>query len=450
MGLLSEYHGQSNFPAQFNTGTNFDLATGKFQPGKNGKWYLNGGLYVTAGFTGRNNLYKTALAGSLLARVLLNYQDSEAFVYESEFSIPDKYRYNDFAPVDRPVHDQILFRNRADMHLGEWMEFIQELGEKKLAHKKDYIVEAPFFDPETMKPARILKPTFCVVDSFSKAQGVREEERYDDNDIEDPTMNMLYMADGGLKTRITRQLPTLATRYGFYFILTAHIKDNKADLANPRSKPSKQFQHMKVKDKLVGVGSDFSFLMTALVQNLSASALTDSKDNCMYPANTGVGSPPLEVQEVPSVMLRCKNNTTGTQINWIISQYQGLLNEVTNFHYLKKAKKGLVESGLNFATNLTPTEQFTRKTLREITDKNYMLRRALEILSQINYIQTNWFLPKLPKTIAMPIKQIAELLTKHTKPAINDILNSTGTWSYAKQDREYMSVFDIVELLNKA
>ena len=69
-------------------------------------------------------------------------------------------------------------------------------------------------------------------------------------------------------------------------------------------------QYMKQSDKLKNVGSNFTFLTTALIQTLKASVLQDSNKECLYPTQF---STDMEVNRVDTAMVRCKNNAAGNQ-----------------------------------------------------------------------------------------------------------------------------------------
>ena len=77
----------------FNTDTMFDLQVGGAQRGRDGLWYLNGGLGPSiAGIHSFGGMYKSTLAGSLGFRVASIYQ-SKAIVADSEDAISrDKAR----------------------------------------------------------------------------------------------------------------------------------------------------------------------------------------------------------------------------------------------------------------------------------------------------------------------------------------------------------------------
>lgn len=449
MSLMDSFREKIGFTPYVNTGTIFDLATGKYVRGLNGKFYLNGGLSLILGITGRGQTYKSSIAGSLMSNTLFRYDGLEASVFESEFTIPDATRYDDFVP--EPVSDRIAFYNRASMNLGDWYEHIKKIGEEKLKSKKEYMVESPFLDPITCKPYRVWLPTICMVDSWSKAGSSKEDDMYGGkNKVDDSSMNTLYMQEGGVKTRIMRALPTLASKYGIYVVLTAHV-GNKIDM-DPYNKAPKQLQYMKGTDKIRNVGSEFEFLTTTLMQTAGVqNLLTADRKESLYPYGR---SPLTEVNEINAVMVRCKNNASGATTPYVVSQYQGILNYVTYFHLLRKNKNfGLTETrgkeGTEYTPILTPDKSVTRKNIRETTNRDYEICRALEIIAQICFIQNYWSSFGMPEYVFTPIQKIAEKLQKSSSPAISDILNSEGHWSWGKRERPYMSTMDVLELVSK-
>lgn len=427
-----------------NTGTLFDMYTGAFRPGMDNKWVLDGGLSQALGIMGRGQTYKSGIAGSLMANAMLTHPESVAYVYETEGTINSEARYNDFVPRDTPVSDRIVFTNTTTGSLTDFYNDFNKLVEEKLSHKKDYIVESPFLDPKTGKPFKTWIPTFVLIDSFSRASVNKGDEALSENDIDDSALNTLYMLNGNAKTKIMSDLPSKASKAGIFTILTAHVGDqiNMSSF----TPPPKQMQYMKQADKLKNVGSNFTFLTTALIQTMKASVLQDSNKQCMYPTKFSTA---MEVNRVDTSMVRCKNNAAGNQLPFILSQYQGILNSVTNFSYLRDQKDyGLIQAGnRGYAPVLMKDTIVGRKNLRESCEDNYKLRRALELVAQLCFIQTCWSTWNLPEYIRMPVEHFAELLDKSEKCSTDRVLNSTGVWSTSKQDRERLTIMDVLEIL---
>lgn len=48
----------------------------------------------------------------------------------------------------------------------------------------------------------------------------------------------------------------------------------------------------------------------------------------------------------------------------------------------------------------------------------------------------------------MPIEQFAELMTHSEKCGVDRVLESTGVWSTSKQDRERLTILDVLNILS--
>lgn len=431
-----------------NTGTLYDYLTGKFRYGIKNTWVLDGGLPQCFGLSGRGQTYKSGTAGTLFARAMGIHQNAEGMVYETEGAVSGAERYDDFVgPFGSPISNRITFRNATDYSLTGFYDDFVKITEEKIKHAKDYMVESPFLNPATNKPYKIFIPTFMFVDSFSRARGDKSNELYDENSVDDSAFNMSAMADGAVKTRVMNDLPNRAARSGCYVILTAHV-GNKMDL-NPYAPTPKQLQYMKNTDKLKSVGSAYEMLTTVLMQTIGAKVQQNKDKNCEYPTSF---STPNEVNEVTTTLIRCKNNAAGTVFPFMISQYQGILDAVTNFHFLRNNKNwgmNVFGNQQEFSTYLSPDTKLTKKNLREITDKDYAVARGLELTAQLCFIQTLWSTWKMPDYVHMKPMDFAERLMNSGTETVNRVLQSTGVWSTSKQERERLTIMDVLAFLDQ-
>ena len=444
--LLDNLKKQTTMVPYINTGTIFDIMTGRFRPGTHDNWILDGGLSQCLGISGRGQTYKSGLAGSFLARALLNYKDAEAYVYESEGTIANASRYDDFVPEDSPVSGRIAFMNSTNCSLTGFYEHFKEIVEEKLKHKSDYFVESPFLNPLTGKPLRCWYPTFILVDSFSRATADAGDLQIQNNGIDDSKLTTYYLFNGNVKSRIMNDLPSRASKAGVYVIMTAHVGD-KVDM-DPYSPSPKQLQYMKGSDRMKNVGSNFEFLTTALIQTIKATCLQTPDKKCMYPTK---GSTDVEVNQVDSTVIRCKNNASGFMTPFVVSQYQGILNEVTNFNILRKYKNyGMEVRGNNqsFTPCLLKDQNITRQSIRSFSN-NYRVCRGLEILAQLCFIQNCWGTQRMPEYITTPPEKLAELLTTSKSMTVDRVLESTGVWTFGKSEREHLTLLDILALVSK-
>lgn len=449
MGILNIVKRSENpvtFVPYINTGTLFDMATGKFRTGCGNTFVLDGGISSCMGISGRAQTYKSGIAGSLVANAMLVHPQAEALIFDSENTISGPERYDDFTPVSNPISDRIGFYNSTTTNLTDFYDKIKQIADAKLANKKDYIVESPFKDIDG-RPIKVWIPTFVLIDSFSRARSNKGDDQFDKNSVDDSAMNTFYLYDGGVKSRIMNDLPTRAAKAGIYVIMTAHVGD-KMDLDQYNPSP-KQLQYMKNSDRMKNVGSNFEFLTTALLQTNKATVLQDSNKHCLYPTASSTDS---EVNQVDTTLVRCKNNSAGVQIPYVLSQNQGILKNVTNFQLLRNCKNfGMNVKGNNqgFSPLLLPDLTLTRNNIRDTFDNNYRAARAVELISHLCFIQNYWSTYRMPEFVHTPIDKFAELLTHNEKMSVDRVLESTSVWSTSKQERERLTILDVLAFLTK-
>ena len=432
------------------TATLYDLGTGAYIPTVDGHMALNGGIATTNGYVGRPQRFKSTVALTLVLGAACIYRDLEVIIYDTEFSLtPDRIRAlipNQAMADDvmarvvliNPAHD--VGKDLETFHA----EVVLKLANDKIKRSKDYMVTLPFIDPKTGKARTMLRPTIVVTDSWSRAQTGKAWDTMTENLATDSATNMMAMYEGNVKTKLMGQMPNLGNRSGIYFVFTAHMGD-KFNL-NPMSPSIKDQQYMKQDDKIKGVGSNFGFLTSALLDLRNSKVLQDSKKECNYPLQM---SHPTEVNQVEMMIVRGKNNSAGGMLDLVMSQNSGILNSVTNFHYLKEGKSPAMLGGpINYQTLLQPKVNLTRTNIREKA-QDYETSRALEILTQLVFIQTRWTVNGGPVDFRMSPDKFAEKLMGNKTPSVDDILNSRGYWTYSEDPRKFMSLYDILEVLQK-
>ncbi len=446
MGLLSivDIH-DAPMQCYLNTGTLFDLQTGEFVPGTHGGMVLNGGLGLSNAFVGRKQMYKSTEMLSYIVRAMSYYTDAEAIVKDTEEALK-KERVLGFSPFDNiaQLRKNLVITSSVDMTPEEWFVKVKVIHDEKVKHRDDYLVETPLVDPQTNKPIMMLKPTILGVDSWSQMMSGKTQDTYDSVELGSSDTNMVFMTDGRIKKMMIAQMPNLAARGGLRFMLSAHVGD-KFDM-NPRAPSAKDLQYMRSSDKIKEVGSNFSFLMSNSTEMRSVEVLMhDNKEDTIYPNK---GSNPMELIEVISVMLRNKNNQSGTQLSTVVSQKKGILSDLTHYHYLRKHGKyfGLLGGDRNHKPALLDVS-LSRTTVREkLVDPQ--LCRALELLAQLCYIQNNWILdPNYEVDFTMTPDKLGELLLVASSPTIRDILQSRGYWTYDKTNLQpYLSLYDVLAI----
>jgi hypothetical protein len=443
MGLLDSIDfKESAFQPYLNTGTLLDVQAGVFIPGSHGGMILNGGLSTTNAVVGREQMFKSTELMSYIVRAMKHYPQSECFIYDTEYA-QKKDRLIKFSTFsDYNTFDgRLKISTPAEETAEEFFEKVKAMCAYKLANPKDFMVDSPLLDPRTGNPMKVWIPTFVVFDSWSEmtsgnVQGILETKVLGSSDT-----NMIFMKDGIIKKMMLSQIPRLATMAGVYFMMSAHL-GNKFEL-NPRVTSPKSLPFMKAADKPKEVGSNFNFLMSNYLEMRKVEVLVDDKIP-IYPTD---GSSDSELSEVTAIMLRCKNNMSGTLLPMVVSQTSGIMSDLSNYNYIRKNEYfGLLGSKVHHKPAMTDIS-VGRTTIREkLNDPK--LAHAIELLAQLCYIQNNWVQsPGAEVNFSMKPEVLAEKLLASDSPTTSDILESRSWWTYDKTNKQpYLSLYDVLAI----
>lgn len=449
MGLLNTIRGEQGLGSiNYNTGTLFDYHVGSVQHGFDDKFYINGGFgNCITGWSGKGGLFKSTLTVGLVMNAMGIYNDCDGLLDDTEDAISrDPIRIANFSPYrEVNIESSLDIVSGTIYDIDKMTDYIKNLCVQKDKNRKDFIVETPFVDKQGVRKKAWI-PTFVVIDSFSELEGATERAMLDEHGITGKKTKTMWMVDGASKTIFIRSMRKYCEKYGICMVLTAHIGKNiEIDTYGPTPK---QLQHMNQSDRLKRVGSEFEYLTGLYMQTMKASFIQDSAKNAFY--QKGDNTPDTDINEVLAKVIRGKNNISGTILPYVISQTHGLLPEVTNYHYLKiNGMFGMGGSLQKQYMLALPDISISRNTLRELCDSSYELRRALEITAQYLFIKQTWAIDKLPFNFKLSAEELFDKITNSNSIKMEDILNSRGYWTYLKDDREYMSPFDILMKLGE-
>jgi hypothetical protein len=459
MSLLSSLDLQeSGDLMNFNTGSLFDLPSGRYVPGIDGNWYLNGGLasHVNA-VVGPNGAFKSTTACSFVMRSASIYKSSDVLIHDTENSL-DKDKSRAYHMAEELYSPEIESRTRwikgIDYTLGrakdkkletyDIYDVVKQICDLKETHRKDMIVETPFIDPKTNGPLKMWIPTYFFIDSLTELVTAIEEDALNGANTNFSDTNTVAMADGNKKTLFIHAMRKMCQKYGIVFVVTGHYdKVVQMDMYNPTPKET-TFALRDYKTK--GCGSKLKFL-SSLYARTQAALLLDSAKEPLYACNSGGGS--RDVMEVGITLERCKTANAGEVTPFVETQSEGLLNAVTNYHYLRihdyYALNGNKQKQQVF---LLPDVTISRNTIRQIASADAKLRRALEIAAQYCYIRNNWNVKDYPVRFDIePQALFDKLNSDKNKNVINDILTSRGYWTFkGESDIPYMDLFRVLEL----
>jgi len=451
-----EFNEIEPYKIHYNLGALFDITTGNYVKGLRGETILNGGLSVLTAIVGRGNTFKSTILHYMLLSASSKVAESGSLpyinTYDTEMSIGlDRLlslskRFKAYENIDI-LDEGVWSVTDKSHHLGnEWFTILKDFLKKdKIKNKKNYTVNTPFVNKKG-KVISTIFPTFGEIDSISEFETADIEEIQNKNEIGDSGGNTIHMRLGLAKTRLLMELPGLCNSSAHYLLMSAHLGDGIPIQAGPYNVVTKKLQHMKSGDKIKGVTEKFFFLPNTVWQTLSTSILMNQNTKGPeYPkTRTEQDSDPKDLNLVTMKLLRNKSGPSGLTINLIISQSEGVLPTLSEFHYIKENKRfGLEGNNVTYNLILYPSVKLGRTTVRELIDTDPKLRRAIKITSDILQIKQHY----LNNDIIVPdLKDLYEKIEKEY--GWDKILDTRDYWTFNQYEHEvpFLSTMDILNM----
>lgn len=439
-----------------NVGCLMDYPTAAILKGVKGESIVNGGMSIFTAVVGKGNTFKSTIMHymtlSAAAAACASGTYTYINVYDTEVNLsPERYvklshRFDIFKDRDI-VEDGICSITDKTHHLGnEWFKILKTfLKEHKIKNRKQFMVTTPFLDKEG-KQIQTLFPSFSEVDSISEFETADIIDIQDKNQLGDSAGNTIHMRSGLAKTRLMMEIPSVCNSAAHYMGMTAHVGKDIPIQTGPVAIPDKKLQHMRAGEKIKGVADKFFFLPTALWQTTSSTALNNQNTKGPeYPRRRDLpdeGSSDLNLVKLK--MLRNKFGGSGFTLDIIVSQSEGVLPSLTEFHYIKENDRwGLEGSLTNYHLDLLPDVSLSRTTVREKIDNDPKLRRAIKITADL--LQLKQYFTDYQYKIPTP----KELYDKIKENYDWDTLFATRDfWTYNQYDCPvpYLSTVDLVHM----
>jgi len=446
------------FKIMYNVGCLLDIPTGTYIKGAHGESILNGGLGVLTAIAGRGNTFKSTLAHymvmSAVDKIVASGYKPYINTYDTEmnFSID---RLENFTNNFDYLKGLDIFNNGIwtitdkTKHMGnEWYTLLRDfLKNDKLKNKKEYTVDTPFISPKG-EIIKTIFPSFGEIDSMSEFETSDIQEIQNKNELGESGGNTIHMRLGLAKTRLLMELPSLCNNTGHYMVMTAHLGQDTSIQQSQYSTPAKKLQYMRMGEKIKGVTDKFFFLPNLFWQTVSSSSLNNqSTKGPEYPklkGNQEEGSHDLNIITIRQ--LRNKSGPSGTVLSIIVSQSEGILPSLTEFHYIKENDRfGLDGSNLSYNLVLYPEVKLSRTTVRNLIDSDYKLRRAIKITADLLQMTQLW------RANGMSVPTPNELYNKlKDKYDWNILLETRDWWTFNndKIEKKFLSTMDLINMYN--
>lgn len=432
-----------NFPV----GALLDIPTGEYLTGTHDQRVLLAGLANITGVVGPGNCFKTTIMRymilSALARMFYVIKDDGYYSsYDTEINVYENRPFMLTQQFDafkgRNILDEGLWQitNKVEYPGNEYWSVVKQYLKEKTENKKKKMFKTAFLSRDKVSPMEVPCPTMNDFDSLTHFITSDVEKTLETTELGDSAGNTVFMRQGLSKAKMLMEMPSVAGANFNFFAFTAHIGQAIAMPSGPGTPPPrKQLSSMRQGEVIKGVTNNFFYLLHNCWMIDHASPFINQGTKAPeYPYEPGDEQPgDQDLNIVTMKQLRGKNGGTGFAIQLLVSQREGVLPYLSEFHYCKLHDRyGLEGSDRNYQLSLCPDVSLSRTTVRSKLRESKKLQRAMEITSQLCQIEI--FHPFLRKTLMKP----GELYAKLTELGYDwdFILNETRSY-HTLDDEEY-------------
>lgn len=424
-----------------------DHQTGRYLRGKNGAWYLNGGLHHIMGWCGRGNTFKTTIAAFVSIVVAIRQAVEWFEVFDTEMSFSHT-RLDDFL-VNIPEANALLVSRGLDPiyaadllgegkwnittlveHLGdEWWKDRRDDAEDRMKVKEKDMRTTPFLNLDGSF-RKTTNPWIWLVDSFTEMKVQSVENMHNKSVVGNSDLNTEAMKSGAAKSQMMAQMPIVAGRGNYFISLTAHVGDEiKMDQYAPSHR---KLAGLKGDLKLKGIPEKFTFLTNNCYMATATGPLLDDQKMPKFPhPNKEPTKGDTDLQIVRFEQLRGKSGPTGYFLDLIFSQTEGLLVGLTEFYFILELCKGygldIKGNNMGFRLDIYPDLYFTRRNVRQLLLEDPMFARAMSITAACAYM--HWYWVRHPSEMRMPMADLYSRI-KDQGYDWNEILTNTVEYWY--------------------
>lgn len=434
-----------------NMGCLLDVPTGRIVRGKRGESILNGGLPFVTGIVGKGNTFKSVFGNFFMLQALNRYASAKAVEYDTEASatlarvLQLAMRMEHLAGVDLEKEGRLFLTDNTVMAGDEFFDQLKDMCSEHIKTVKKHQRTLPFLDEEG-KEIVLPSPIVNFIDSFSMFSTSKVQKIYDDNRLGDGAANTDALRSAGHKTQMLMQVPTLTGQSSLFLLMTAHVgKRHQLDMYAPPDDKLAFLKHNAIKN----VPEKFTFLTNNLWYVYRSSLLVNRGTKAPeYPRDSSdnmEGDTDMMVITVQN--LRGKNGPTGLPFDIVLSQREGFLVGLTEFHYLRtNGRYGITGSDRHYVVDLAPDISLSRTTVRRAIDDSYRLQRAMQVQSEMLQMQQIWDDPEGVFCTPMELRDDLTAMGYN----VDELLESTrGYWVFEEDEkglRPFLSTMDLMRM----
>ena len=453
--LRPSFETAPNVKILINIGALLDVPTGYYITGIYGESILNGGLGLLTGVVGTGNLFKSTVLNYMMLSAMdkiyyatptsASTYDTEVNVHETALKRFTK-NFERFKDLDLFEIGAWNISDKTIYYANQWYEVLKKFLKIKLDNTSKLLKETPFPTRDGKELLKIRIPTFSAIDSFSEFETEDVAKIQNDNELGESGGNTIHMRQGLAKTRFLMELPATTMAMEHFVLLTAHVGKDITMASGPIPQaPVRKLAHLKNGDKIKGVTDKFFFLMSNCWQAINATPMIkqDTKTT-EYPKNPDDNrTGDLDLNMVTLRQLRAKAGPSGTMVELIVSQKEGVLPSLTEFHYIKGMDRfGISGTLQHYNLDLLPDVKISRTTVRGKIDENPQLRRALNITSELCQLHQY---QRHTDVLCKPLELYNDL--KAMGYDWDVLLNTRGWWTL-NNDKQSIPFLSTLDLLN--
>lgn len=444
-----------------------DIPTGIWLEGMKGEKLLCGGMSAFEGQTGGGNTFKSTITYhrilSSYNRLTITGRPSSISVNDTEQNVQKSamLRWLDKFPAlkarDILINGELQITDKTmmagDDNWNKQREFIVE----KVKNAKKYEVETPFKDLSG-KPFKTIPITFHFLDSISKWETQAYNDAYRGKNIGASERTIANMTRANHVSTLLEEISVYAPKGMHFTTVTAHIgipPDVKSGGPPGANLPQKKLPTMKAGQVLKGGSDNMYYLPLNLWDNVKAAPCLDDTGKALYRRNENEhGSRDVvDLFEVTTKLLRGKGGTDGMSIEVIVSKNNGVEEELTLLHFIRKQPflktsgsfyYGTTGSYGQFQLVLRPGVTLSRNTGYEKLKEDYRTFRALELTCDLIQLQ---IYGKLTHLTMSPEELYAKVKERGYDWEV--LLDSRGWWTYDNYHKDlkpYLSIMDLLEV----
>lgn len=456
--LRPPHEAAPNVKVMINIGGLLDIPTGNYLEGRHGERILNAGLSPLTGVVGNPNYFKSTLMHFMMLSAMSRMSGSTAGTNDTETNIQEWH----LAKMARTIYEfygeDVLETQRwvitdNTVYTGDkWYKEQKEFLENKIKNRAKIEVVTPFWNRDRSGPFKMILPTFTEIDSFTKFETADVIDMQDKNDLGDSGGNTIHMRQGLAKMRLLMEAPRINCGAYNYLLMSAHLgKETMMQNAGPAGQvPVKKMQHLKNGDKIKGTTDMFLYITHNCWHSYATKALINqTSKGPEYPKSPEDDTEyDTDLNLVTIVNLRGKSGIAGMPIQLVVSQHEGVLPSLTEFHYIKDSGRYGLTGGPkdhSYSLELYPDCKVGRTTVRGKIDVDAKLRRALNITAEMCQIEELWPTPS-ENVLCKPKELYDDLKAKGYDWDI--LLNTRGWWTYDNDQHPipFLSTMDLLRM----